>query len=64
MSRPLRIEFAGALHHVMARGTARAPTVLYLPDAQHSRVQAFPAYGEALRAFFKDGCEQSTRKQS
>lgn len=24
MSRPLRIEFAGALYHVMARGDARA----------------------------------------
>jgi REP element-mobilizing transposase RayT len=25
MARPLRIEFQGALHHVMARGNARAP---------------------------------------
>jgi hypothetical protein len=27
MARLLRIEFQGALHHVMARGNARAPIV-------------------------------------
>jgi hypothetical protein len=27
MARPLRIEFQGALHHVMARGNARSPIV-------------------------------------
>ena len=34
MSRPLRIEFAGALHHVMARGNARAAIVLEDVDRQ------------------------------
>jgi len=34
MSRPLRIEFAGALHHVMARGDARAAIVLEGVDRQ------------------------------
>jgi putative transposase len=36
MSRPLRIEFAGALYHVMARGNARA--AIFLDDADR---QAF-----------------------
>jgi len=31
------------------------PTALYLPDAQHSNVQVFPADDEALQAFFEDG---------
>jgi len=34
MSRPLRIEFAGALHHAMARGNARAAIVLEDVDRQ------------------------------
>jgi len=34
MSRPLRLEFAGALHHVMARGNARAAIVLEDVDRQ------------------------------
>jgi len=34
MSRPLRIDFAGALHHVMARGNARAAIVLEDVDRQ------------------------------
>jgi uncharacterized protein involved in type VI secretion and phage assembly len=34
MSRPLRIEFAGALHHVMARGNARPAIVLEDVDRQ------------------------------
>jgi len=33
----------------------QSPAVLYLPDAQHSNVQVFPAYGEALQVFFEDG---------
>jgi putative transposase len=34
MSRPLRIEFAGALYHVMARGDARAAIFLDEEDRQ------------------------------
>lgn len=34
MSRPLRIEFAGALYHVMARGNARAAIFLDDEDRQ------------------------------
>lgn len=35
----------------LAAALPRPPDVLRLPDAQHSNVQVFPAYGEALRRF-------------
>lgn len=38
MSRPLRIEFAGALYHVMARGDARAS--IFLDDADREAFRA------------------------
>jgi len=39
----------------LAAALPQPPTVVYLPDAQHSNVQVFPAYDEALQAFFEDG---------
>lgn len=41
MSRPLRLEFSGALYHVTVRGNARQP--VFLDDADRSRFLAFLA---------------------
>ena len=52
MARPLRIEFAGALYHVMARGNARE--TIYRDDDDRL---AFSKIGEwrALRVALRDG---------
>lgn len=47
MARPLRLEFAGALYHVMARGNRRAP--IYLDDADFT--QFLTGLGEVCERF-------------
>jgi hypothetical protein len=39
MARPLRIEFQGAMHHVMAGGNARAPIVDDDDDRRHGWIR-------------------------
>jgi len=54
MARPLRIEFAGALYHVISRGNARAAVVRGDADRQkrlHWLERTVETYGRRLHAF-------------
>ena len=53
MSRPLRIQYPGALYHVMNRGTARQPTFTDDSDCQaffDTVAEAFRLWGIAVFA--------------
>ena len=62
LSMPVLVVIAGqdevippAHAQALVAALPKPPTVLFLPDAQHSNVQVFPVYDEALQAFFGDG---------
>jgi len=52
MARPLRIEFAGAIHHLMARGNARQ--AIFCDAADRQRVLHGLAEDRQLRVDFQE----------